>query len=240
MSLDGAIDRVALLTHWEREQSAGHDLGEEAFVSRSNRAAQKRQRRSLHWFSYVLVMFLTVQLAYIIITQRSKSAPNDRSYEDPHDLVTTAWLAVEGADCGGNVEEARAKNCIFDIMRYAWTPRECYDREAAEAELADNPWRWYLDSNGTSELQEDHLEHHETAFTHWGYHVRHCAYLFKLAVRASKSKAIVPFEVGSFAHMLHCGSVLADNKYPLEMKGTAAYMGFTECGTLIMPDLDPL
>ncbi|KAJ9611644.1 hypothetical protein H2200_004828 [Cladophialophora chaetospira] len=45
--------------------------------------------------------------------------------------------------------EARAFNCTLGIMNYGFLGSECYYEDMADKALAEGPWKWYLDRNGT-------------------------------------------------------------------------------------------
>jgi hypothetical protein len=39
----------------------------------------------------------------------------------------------EHYDCGHSPEEARAKDCQFDLLAFAWVPKQCFDADLASS-----------------------------------------------------------------------------------------------------------
>eukprot|EP00249_Psilotum_nudum_P034443 c53501_g1_i1 orf=306-896(+) len=75
-------------------------------------------------------------------------------------------------DCGQTPDEARAKDCVFDVMMQDWMPRPCYDEAISERYLKAGNWTWWADAEATRSLslEEMRLGNHPVIFVIQDYH----------------------------------------------------------------------
>jgi hypothetical protein len=66
-------------------------------------------------------------------------------------------MPAEPTDCGDTSETARQRGCHFDVISFAWKVPECFDGELMEQFLAERPWKWSLDENGTKLIDQDDI-----------------------------------------------------------------------------------
>ncbi|KAL2060608.1 hypothetical protein VTL71DRAFT_9249 [Oculimacula yallundae] len=122
------------------------------------------------------------------------------------------FALVDRGNCGWSVEEAKANDCVYDIMMSSWMPRPCYDEELSESFLRANNFTYWTYNNGSGEVLEDEVRKGEfdILFTHGTYHSQHCIYLWKLQMKAQKSSVRVLDSISrSQAHIAHCQKLLA-------------------------------
>lgn len=94
--------------------------------------------------------------------------------------------ALQHMHCGSTPQEARALNCVFDVMSFAWTPAACYDG-ALSQQVQDKtgPWIFYLDHNATQPIPSyERLTNELVVWTEHSYHVSHCNYAWERIHRA--------------------------------------------------------
>jgi hypothetical protein len=132
--------------------------------------------------------------------------------------------------CGSTPDEARALNCVFDVMSFAWTPKACYDHEhSVETMDRTGPWIFYLDHNATEPVPFEQLTDELVVWTEHSYHVSHCLYAWERIHRAYLGSMILPAELGSINHTLHCRDLLNDASAPRHKVNAIAYMVFDSC-----------
>lgn len=78
--------------------------------------------------------------------------------------------------CGYSVAEAKANDCIYDIMLSSWVSKPCYNKELSDKYLAANNFTYYEHSNALVEIPEEEVRKGEFTriFTHFNYHTQHC------------------------------------------------------------------
>lgn len=109
-------------------------------------------------------------------------------------------------DCGGSPEEARAKDCVYDVMMQDWVPKPCYDEVLTERYLAKGNWTWYADGDGNEIIPDDVMRkgEHGSAFMSNSYHKAHCVFSWLKLVRALRTSTGISQELLSYDHVLHC------------------------------------
>jgi len=99
--------------------------------------------------------------------------------------------------CGNSSEEARAKDCIFDLTVAAWIPYDCYDEEISKEFMALGPWDFYESNSTEWDLRDAPASQRvllpdvdaisdssENMWTNRRYHIVHCLYAWKMKDRA--------------------------------------------------------
>lgn len=237
-------DTYRLITQEARSDDVYREPdGRQALLREESSACGLKHRSSLDVFVWALLILLVVETISIIVVKSPKPGPPPPS--GPHSAqtntrVVATWERMPGSDCGTSSAEAIANGCIFDVLRYAWIPPQCYDDVAVEEAGPSGQWRFYLDKNRSVPLSSgpENLALHETAYTQWGYHVQHCRYLYILAGRASKYELLISNDLASFTHALHCGMVLAETRMAPEMVGTKVERWYATCGNLLVRHLE--
>ncbi|CZT46499.1 uncharacterized protein RSE6_06933 [Rhynchosporium secalis] len=70
---------------------------------------------------------------------------------------TSPFALVDRGNCGWTVEEAKANDCVYDIMLSSWIPKPCYDKELSESFLRANNFTYWTYNNGSGEVLEEEL-----------------------------------------------------------------------------------
>jgi len=113
--------------------------------------------------------------------------------------------------CGNNAEQARMRNCIFDVMLGGWTPPHCYNEKLATEYLTLPDLKWYYDEAHTREISLEVFMQGdlETVYPAQTYHDRHCLYTWRLLHEAvNGGKGLVDYQSGSPEHTRHCTQLL--------------------------------
>ncbi|KAH6694884.1 hypothetical protein BKA61DRAFT_498652 [Leptodontidium sp. MPI-SDFR-AT-0119] len=109
--------------------------------------------------------------------------------------------------CGYSVAEAKANDCIYDIMLSSWVSKPCYNKELSDIYLAANNFTYYEHSNALVEIPEEEVRKGEFTriFTHFNYHTQHCIYLWNLQILAAKMRRPVLDSISrNQRHIEHC------------------------------------
>lgn len=131
--------------------------------------------------------------------------------------------------CGFTPQDAKASDCIFDIMRYAWTPPECYNETLARRAREENYWQFYEDRAGNFPIPESELQDQTYVYTHFGYHLRHCLYVLEIANASLNTLQSAPSDVDNYLHIAHCAALVIDNAHPPDILGTSVGVFFSHC-----------
>jgi hypothetical protein len=111
--------------------------------------------------------------------------------------------------CGDTPTTARAANCTFDILTYAWQAPACYDR--ALVEDFSNLITWEFFTNDVQDPKplaaEVVLRGEQDVRAYWEFHVSHCRYMFRRLLRAVRVGGVVDGKLGGYGHV--CSPFLA-------------------------------
>jgi hypothetical protein len=112
--------------------------------------------------------------------------------------------------CGNSAQEARARNCIYDVMLGGWTPPHCYSHKLETEFLTLPELKWYYDEAHTREISLEVLKQGEleTVYPAPMYHDRHCLYTWRLLHEAVMGGGLVDYQSGSPEHTRHCTQLL--------------------------------
>ena len=115
-------------------------------------------------------------------------------------------------DCGSTPSEAKSKGCVFDLMNYAWTPKDCYDGELSQESLRSGPWNFYLDEAATTPVPGGQdlnvLGGLSTVWNGLDFHVAHCVYTWKLLHKSAINGQPLLDALISFNHTVHCSDLI--------------------------------
>lgn len=196
--------------------------------ARVNKGSVTRRTLIFHGITFVALIIALLQLWEIYQkVMAARSLPMARN--DIQDAARPSSTPLH--ECGSSPKEAESRGCIFDLMRNTWTPTACHNATAAQEALADNPWPLYLDKAGTKEVRLPELSFLPRVWSHYGFHKRHCAYVFKVAQQTFHPGQLVPSDLMSLAHLKHCGFELSNKEKNRseERLGTEIVFGTASC-----------
>lgn len=117
----------------------------------------------------------------------------------------------EWTNCGSSVEEAHARNCLYDVMIGSWLLPECSDPELMENYLAERDWEFYKDEDLIETLPMDMLrlgEHLYPVYATIHQHAHHCAYVWEKQFRSILFSKKMDDLSGNTEHSHHCAQGL--------------------------------
>lgn len=168
-------------------------------------AISKDQKR----LSPVVKLYITLTiylLAFLVLTALAVSARHPRP---------TIYLS-----CGSNPTEARARNCSFDILSFAWQTPECYDdqlmTEFLSYHIIDDPagWKFFQEPETNISVPLVAVITGELdAFVTWRYHIVHCTFMWRQMHRAL-ARGWIDAHLNSYNHTLHCQNTLLERGIP--------------------------
>ena len=198
-----------------------------------------RRSRTRTIGSHILTCLITVLLwTFVLATFRSLSS---RTTIQP----TTKYL-----HCGNSTAEARARDCVFDVLTNMWVPKQCWDREGTDEYMRMAPWQGYDTQEATRRLTleemservgKDRLAPDPTSPPYWTplrEHVIHCALMWQRQHRGfmnGESKKL-DFHSLNYQHTLHCSRSLMhmagagdEVPDPLDKVAVRTWVGFSDC-----------
>ena len=170
------------------------------------KAFQDYPRKKTRW---ELILALTCFAQAIFLTGYFFSSAHDHHQTPALPGQLTSWT-----DCGLSPREARARNCHFDSMLYAWIPGECFHPEPLDEYRPFKDRTWYTDVNLTQPMSDVEIEELSAgsipiAYTHT-YHHEHCLYAMrKLAMATDKRWLLIDGKSADVHHATHCGKQIA-------------------------------
>lgn len=137
--------------------------------------------------------------------------------------------------CGTTVEQAKSRNCIYDIMANAWTPQKCYFPSLAQEFLALPNSTWFYDEAHTRLIPRDVLRNGdiEVLYPHETHHDRHCLYTWRKLSIAAELGTLVDTEAGSVPHTTHCVDYMArmgDHEFAKPVETRRKFIGCSRLG----------
>lgn len=201
----------------------------ERYQSRDDSKPPSRIHRLI---AFCLLPLLTTSLALWAVLHTwhlrlSPTIPHHHNHNhQPPKAQTHRWTS-----CGTTPSEARARNCRFDILSFAWQTPECYDDELMTAFLQRHPWQFYLHPNRTDEVVslEVALQGEQTLYVDWEYHVAHCTFMWRQMHRAYRLRGFVDSHLDAYKHTLHCQGVLLEKGVPGGVVNVVAAVKYPEC-----------
>ncbi|EUC26854.1 hypothetical protein COCCADRAFT_113201 [Bipolaris zeicola 26-R-13] len=196
MNLNDELDKPLMGRSCDSEQPESSTLLEHRTLG-LHKKIQARTRWSLYLHITTLIITILTWISLFIWNQ--------------HERSISPFALIERGHCGWSVEEAKANDCVYDIMMSSWMPRPCYDEELSESFLRANNFTYWTLNQGGEEVPEAEVKKGEfdILFTHGTYHYQHCIYLWKLQMKAQKSAVRVLDSISrSQAHIAHCQKLL--------------------------------
>lgn len=152
---------------------------------------------SLFWGSYfIFIPSLNIGPRYLKHSERGNST-----------IISNA----DYIHCGSSVEEARSRDCTYDILNNHWVPSSCIDGPAIQEYQADGSWYGYADWNHTRRLDIKTMGETPVYYTSERDHIVHCAMLWRKQYRAlMDGRKYLDSIVVDAAHTMHCSKFLIE------------------------------
>jgi hypothetical protein len=139
--------------------------------------------------------------------------------------------AIDTHYCGHSVSDAKAADCVFDVLAPGWLPRPCQDLTLLNEFRSAGPWRYYLDPVGQREISEEHLSDLELGgpfYTSQREHVVHCAFAWHKMHRSIEAGRNLEGYLKVYNHTVHCGVVFMHGRGSEELN-TINVVGLGSC-----------
>lgn len=180
--------------------------------------------------SHTLVFLVTSSLWLLIIYLLTNTIPNPNTTSTPssyrHNITSNATLQT----CGSTANEAREKNCQYDILLNNWVPAPCYDDEFVLEYTDDESWGAYADANMTIKLTPLEMSEAEYYYTSVRDHINHCAVLWKKQFFSLyEERRAIDTIVANPGHTDHCAQYLMDVEESKVNEATRVERGFAGC-----------
>lgn len=139
--------------------------------------------------------------------------------------------------CGRTAEEARARACHFELLSFSWVPDECHDHELVEDFKHIQIWQFWLHDNRTGLVTQEEAQtgEYDAVYAEWGYHLQHCAGMWKKMHRAflGGGYTAVDSVMGNMWHTDHCSELLLMRDSNLDRLSTLTLRKFPDCGLIL-------
>lgn len=176
--------------------------------------------------SCVLLIFAVSQvyiLAKVSVMSRTAQQGSEHQATANTPPVHGETHDLDFCDCGSSVEEALAKDCVFDTLAAAWLPPYCRDADLTAAfehvgPNANGSWPYFADEAGTVPLGIAALAllGESPGGTFWAlreWHIAHCLYYWQKLVREKETGVVMERRFNSIHHVEHCTRLIM-NKVP--------------------------
>lgn len=194
--------------------SESQDAEKEPF-SHHHEIEHRRQKSSAIVSHCLTILATTLVWAcyFLVVTKFQLSTP--AFVHEKHN--STLFPTRNYYHCGTSIEEARARDCSYDISTNHYIPTRCVDQASIAEYQEDGSWYGFADANHTELLSIKEMGSRPMYYTNERDHIVHCAMLWRRQFRALKSRRqhLDSLSVDE-EHMMHC------SKYLIEMteKGT--------------------
>ena len=195
----------------------------------------KPRRNLMHTICYVL---LGAAISFLAVGAVTKAGLLSRSPT----IVDTGLATVppggstaeNGYWCGHTPEEARARNCHFDVILYSWIPEPCFNQEIQDEYVSRNESAWYRERGGKGgQVSKEVVAagNEQLLWIDWASHMNHCKFLWKLTtVLLLDSSMGVPGTILAPEHIEHCINVLTGDEYvPMDSVTTRLMLDYSTC-----------
>jgi len=189
---------------------------------KEKRNSSRLSKRWVEAALFVCIAFATLLMALEVLA-RQQPTPVDYS-----------WSAVHSS-CGTNPAEARARNCSFDILSFAWQTPECYDEpllsDFLSYDLTDGPtgWTFWTEPNRNVSISRETVMAGEIdAFVTWRYHIVHCTFMWRQMHRAFE-RGWIDSHSRNYNHTLHCQNTLLEKDIPDELVTVWGHVIYPVC-----------
>ncbi|KAJ3497282.1 hypothetical protein NLG97_g2017 [Lecanicillium saksenae] len=187
------------------------------FLATSGRCGRIRVRLQKHTSAFKDILIFGLAIA-ALVTYAWRPAINVDSEGATENQKQTPLSILAGCDCGRSIKEAKELGCKFDTLASAWLPSHCRDSElTAQFDRAgDGPngtWTYWLDRQKTRAISIEELaalaDTPEAVFYNsHRWHIVHCMYYWRKAVRARRLGTTVEPRYNSEGHAAHCAQML--------------------------------
>ncbi|KAH7318925.1 hypothetical protein BKA65DRAFT_569027, partial [Rhexocercosporidium sp. MPI-PUGE-AT-0058] len=136
-----------------------------------------KHRLFLYLGTAIVVLIILVQAAAIATRLQHQSHPSKVRGIIPNSQISRG----NTLHCGHSLKQARALDCVFDIMDYSWIPRPCFhselSKQSSDATFGLNVTFWN-DAVLAHVLPTEEILNgeYEYVFTHRIFHTKHCKY----------------------------------------------------------------
>lgn len=169
------------------------------------------------YFPLAFVLCSVLQIAMILhsISLVREIPLRPANNDTPPDLTHF----VSNCSCGATIQEARALDCVFDVLSLSWLPPDCRDDPlthefATSGPGPDGEWDYWADANRTSPLTLEEVallagRSDGLVYTTLGFHVQHCSYYWRKYWRVVKGVGALAMEAryDRESHVEHCQHV---------------------------------
>lgn len=115
---------------------------------------------------------------------------------------------IEGTQCGGSWQEAKALGCIYDKMASRWYSPECFDKESFNDMMSEpgTNFTWYSDKEHTIQVPSEIAQkgEFELLFPLYNFHKIHCLYLWRKMHHALLNNLPLDDDLMEEDHTIHC------------------------------------
>lgn len=133
------------------------------------------------------------------------------------------------ASCGSTPDHARAQNCSFDIISFAWQRPQCYDETLITEFLAWSNWTYFSDPSLSIPVHEQQARQGDKdLFVDWQYHTVHCTFMWRRMHRSLET-GWIDGHLSNYSHTLHCQNVLLLDEVASTRYVTLARVNYPEC-----------
>lgn len=93
-----------------------------------------------------------------------------------HNQSVFPFAVIDRGNCGHSLQEARANNCVFDIILSGWAPNPWCGQELSDSVLAVNNFTYWSSKVGRQESSEEYVQkgNFDILYTHGMYPTEHC------------------------------------------------------------------
>jgi hypothetical protein len=226
------VDRYALLGSHADSGEQIEDVSDQEIHEKS---PDENSYQTKPWFSPILMSsaLLAVLLGFALCTGLL-IAIVVISTTKTHEIKPQTMISP----CGSSPQEARSRQCHFDVISFCWLPDECYDAELSREFDKSNNLEWFLDANRTQPVSHQDIMTGEYTglYVNWEYHLRHCTAMWKKLHRTiaggSGAQAIDAY-IGSFKHTEHCEKMLlGDRGIAFDIINTRIAVKYPDCGVV--------
>ncbi|ETS78850.1 hypothetical protein PFICI_08703 [Pestalotiopsis fici W106-1] len=169
--------------------------------------------------SLILLMGFLLYLA--IQTFPASSWPRDgvRNGIDYNNAETAVMIAP----CGNTPDMARAADCKFDTVSFAWLPERCYDAELSEEFAQIKQWEYFEDQNRSVKVPHEKAltGDYSALYKEFEYHLRHGVFMWKKMHRALLREGVGRRGIDSS---------IANRAVAMDLVNSVIVLKFPDCG----------
>lgn len=182
------------------------------------------------FFFGLLTMGLMMAVIVMPSLPRPRQIPHSHNGTDPILNIPLAW---SNGDCGNSPEEARERECTYNIVLQAWLPRLCHseaDAEDAEEMYRDRSWVFKTESGQNLTMEQLSAGEFEYARTSMDFHITHCMYVWKRLHRVilDPTQELDSY-TASYGHTNHCVKMIGGQADEMHDITTTTFVKYPKC-----------